>query len=81
MKLQLSLISLIFVLRWNSFEEKWMTSLLMKPSARKNRDYVFKVFHKLNLKDAISYVAEVSVTDREAEVHFSHTFSCCVSEQ
>ncbi|XP_053190043.1 sodium/hydrogen exchanger 3-like [Scomber japonicus] len=44
--------------KWNSFEEKWMTSLLMKPSARKNRDYVFKVFHKLNLKDAISYVAE-----------------------
>lgn len=41
-----------------------MTRLLMKPSARKNRDYVFKVFHKLNLQDAISYVAEVSVTDR-----------------
>lgn len=33
----------------------------MKPSARKNRDYVFNVFHKLNLKDAMSYVAEVRV--------------------
>lgn len=33
----------------------------MKPSARKNRDYVFNVFHKLNLKDAMSYVAEVGV--------------------
>lgn len=32
----------------------------MKPSARKNRDYVFSVFHQLNLKDAASYVAEVS---------------------
>lgn len=32
----------------------------MKPSVRKNRDHVFNVFHKLNLKDAINYVAEVS---------------------
>lgn len=38
-----------------------MSKLLMKPSARKNRDYVFNVFHKLNLKDAMSYVAEVRV--------------------
>lgn len=37
-----------------------MSRFLMKPSARKNRDYVFNVFHKLNLKDAINYVAEVS---------------------
>lgn len=36
-----------------------MSGILMKPSARKNRDYVFNVFHKLNLKDAMSYVAEV----------------------
>ncbi|XP_037651629.1 sodium/hydrogen exchanger 3-like isoform X2 [Sebastes umbrosus] len=44
--------------KWNHFEEKWMSRILMKPSARKNRDYVFNVFHKLNLKDAMSYVAE-----------------------
>ncbi|XP_068189353.1 sodium/hydrogen exchanger 3-like isoform X2 [Antennarius striatus] len=44
--------------KWNNFEEKWMSRLLMKPSARKNRDYVFKVFHKLNLQDAIGYVTE-----------------------
>ncbi|TKS88746.1 Sodium/hydrogen exchanger 3 [Collichthys lucidus] len=44
--------------KWNHFEEKWMSKILLKPSARKNRDYVFKVFHKLNLKDAMSYVAE-----------------------
>lgn len=30
----------------------------MKPSARKKHDYVFNVFHKLNLKDALDYVAE-----------------------
>ena len=47
--------------RWNHFEEKWMSKLLMKPSARKNRDYIFNVFHQLNLKDAMSYVAEVRV--------------------
>nr|XP_046273356.1 sodium/hydrogen exchanger 3-like isoform X1 [Scatophagus argus] len=44
--------------KWNHFEEKWMSWLLMKPSARKNRDYVFNVFHQLNLKDAMRYVAE-----------------------
>uniref|UniRef100_A0A3Q3WSB3 Sodium/hydrogen exchanger n=1 Tax=Mola mola TaxID=94237 RepID=A0A3Q3WSB3_MOLML len=37
---------------------EWMSKLLMKPSARKNRDYIFSVFHQLNLKDAMSYVAE-----------------------
>ncbi|XP_061737477.1 sodium/hydrogen exchanger 3-like [Nerophis ophidion] len=44
--------------KWNHFEEKWVSAILMKPSARKNRDYVFKVFHQLNLRDAVSYVAE-----------------------
>ncbi|XP_038581699.1 sodium/hydrogen exchanger 3-like isoform X2 [Micropterus salmoides] len=44
--------------KWNHFEEKWMTRFLMKPSARKNLDHVFNVFHQLNLKDAMSYVAE-----------------------
>lgn len=48
------------MLRWNQFEEKWLTKTLMKPSVRKNRDYVFSIFHQLNLKDAASYVAEVS---------------------
>uniref|UniRef100_A0AAQ4NN56 Sodium/hydrogen exchanger n=1 Tax=Gasterosteus aculeatus aculeatus TaxID=481459 RepID=A0AAQ4NN56_GASAC len=40
------------------FEERWMTRILMKKSVRKSRDCVFKVFHQLNLKDAMSYVAE-----------------------
>ncbi|XP_034455287.1 sodium/hydrogen exchanger 3.1 isoform X1 [Hippoglossus hippoglossus] len=44
--------------KWKHFEDKWMTGWLMKPSARKNRDHVFSIFHQLNLKDAISYVAE-----------------------
>ncbi|XP_060916058.1 sodium/hydrogen exchanger 3-like [Labrus mixtus] len=44
--------------KWHHFEENWMSRVLMKPSVRKNRDYVFNVFHQLNLKDAMSYVAE-----------------------
>ncbi|KAL6099451.1 slc9a3 [Pungitius sinensis] len=44
--------------KWNQFEERWMKRILMKKSARKSRDQVFKVFHRLNLKDAMSYVAE-----------------------
>lgn len=36
-----------------------MAKFLIKPSANKKRDRVFKVFHQLNLKDAMNYVAEV----------------------
>lgn len=31
----------------------------MRRSAQKSRDRILNVFHELNLKDAISYVAEV----------------------
>lgn len=49
----------------------------MKPSARKNRDYVFNVFHQLNLKDAMSYVAEVRVMCCIRLLLFcSSTFKC-----
>ncbi|KAF6719928.1 Sodium/hydrogen exchanger 3 [Oryzias melastigma] len=44
--------------KWKNFEEKWMMWLLMKPSARKQQDHVFNVFHQLNLKDAVEYVSE-----------------------
>uniref|UniRef100_A0A9J8DAI4 Sodium/hydrogen exchanger n=1 Tax=Cyprinus carpio carpio TaxID=630221 RepID=A0A9J8DAI4_CYPCA len=44
---------------WNRFEENYISWLLMKPKARKNRDYLFSIFHKLNLEDAINYVSEV----------------------
>lgn len=32
----------------------------MRWSAQKSRDRILNVFHELNLKDAISYVAEVA---------------------
>uniref|UniRef100_A0AAV2K0E1 Sodium/hydrogen exchanger n=1 Tax=Knipowitschia caucasica TaxID=637954 RepID=A0AAV2K0E1_KNICA len=44
--------------KWNNFESKWLSWILMKPSARKKHDHLFSVFHKLNLKDALDYVAE-----------------------
>lgn len=33
----------------------------MRRSAQKSRDQILNVFHELNLKDAISYVAEVAM--------------------
>uniref|UniRef100_A0A3B4AHW0 Sodium/hydrogen exchanger n=1 Tax=Periophthalmus magnuspinnatus TaxID=409849 RepID=A0A3B4AHW0_9GOBI len=44
--------------KWNNFESKWLSWILMKPSARKKHDHVFDVFHQLNLRDALDYVAE-----------------------
>ncbi|XP_043073664.1 sodium/hydrogen exchanger 3.1 [Puntigrus tetrazona] len=43
---------------WNRFEENYISWFLMKPKARKNRDYLFSIFHKLNLVDAVNYVSE-----------------------
>ncbi|XP_066529935.1 sodium/hydrogen exchanger 3-like isoform X2 [Hoplias malabaricus] len=43
---------------WKRFEDKYITWFLMKPEARKNRDYLFSIFHKLNLEDAVNYVTE-----------------------
>ncbi|MBN3304469.1 SL9A3 protein, partial [Amia calva] len=44
--------------KWTQFDEKWLCWFFMKSSARKSRDYLFSVFHQLNLNDAISYVSE-----------------------
>lgn len=43
---------------WKRFEETYISWFLMKPEARKNRDYLFSIFHKLNMEDAINYVSE-----------------------
>uniref|UniRef100_A0A8C7LW66 Sodium/hydrogen exchanger n=1 Tax=Oncorhynchus mykiss TaxID=8022 RepID=A0A8C7LW66_ONCMY len=58
--------------KWHNFEERWLCWFLMKPSARKSRDYIFNIFHQLNLKDAMSYVKEVRATHkvRESLVRF-----------
>ncbi|MEQ2300311.1 hypothetical protein AMECASPLE_024106 [Ameca splendens] len=44
--------------KWRNFEEKWMSWLLLKPSARKKQDHLFNVFHQLNLQDAMEYVTK-----------------------
>ena len=41
------------------FDRKFLSKILMRRSAQKSRDRILNVFHELNLKDAISYVAEV----------------------
>ncbi|XP_039592721.1 sodium/hydrogen exchanger 3-like [Polypterus senegalus] len=44
--------------KWAKFERRFLSKLLMRRSAQKSRDQILNVFHELNIKDAISYVAE-----------------------
>ncbi|XP_027518604.1 sodium/hydrogen exchanger 3 isoform X2 [Corapipo altera] len=44
--------------KWSNFDRKFLRKILMRRSAQKSRDQILNVFHELNLKDAISYVAE-----------------------
>uniref|UniRef100_A0A4W5NNE0 Sodium/hydrogen exchanger n=1 Tax=Hucho hucho TaxID=62062 RepID=A0A4W5NNE0_9TELE len=74
--------------RWHNFEERWLCWFLMKPSARKSRDYIFNIFHQLNLKDAISYVKEGERrgslafvrNETKADVDFNKKFRANFSE-
>ncbi|XP_029519676.1 sodium/hydrogen exchanger 3-like [Oncorhynchus nerka] len=58
--------------KWNNFEEKWLYWLLMTPIARKSCDPIFNIFHKLNIKDATSYVKE---GERRGSLAFVHNES------
>lgn len=49
----------VHVIRWSNFDREILSKVLMRRSAQKTRDRILKVFRELNLKDAISYVAEV----------------------
>ncbi|XP_075273101.1 sodium/hydrogen exchanger 3-like isoform X2 [Opisthocomus hoazin] len=46
------------LIRWSNFDRKFLSKVLMRRSAQKSRDQILNVFHELNLKNAISYVAE-----------------------
>ncbi|XP_063041114.1 sodium/hydrogen exchanger 3-like [Engraulis encrasicolus] len=69
---------------WKRFEEKYISWLLMKPKPRKSNDYLFSVFHKLNLEDAKNYVQEGerrgslafvrSAEEDDAQVNFKKKF-------
>ncbi|KAM4688100.1 sodium/hydrogen exchanger 3 isoform 2-T2 [Discoglossus pictus] len=42
----------------SSFDAKYLSKIFMRKSAQKTQDRILNVFHELNMKDAISYVAE-----------------------
>ncbi|XP_034990595.2 sodium/hydrogen exchanger 3 isoform X1 [Zootoca vivipara] len=44
--------------KWTNIDRQILSKVLMRRSAQKSRDRIVKVFRELNLKDAISYVAE-----------------------
>ncbi|KAG8139661.1 hypothetical protein E2320_002422, partial [Naja naja] len=44
--------------KWTNFDRQFLSKALMRRSAQKTRDHILKVFRELNMKDAISYVAE-----------------------
>ncbi|XP_069476693.1 sodium/hydrogen exchanger 3 isoform X2 [Ambystoma mexicanum] len=44
--------------KFSNFDRNVLSKLFMRRSAQKSRDRILNVFHELNLKDAISYVAE-----------------------
>uniref|UniRef100_A0A4W5PR26 Sodium/hydrogen exchanger n=1 Tax=Hucho hucho TaxID=62062 RepID=A0A4W5PR26_9TELE len=74
--------------KWNNFEERWLYWLLMTPSARKSCDHIFNIFHKLNLKDAMSYVKEGERrgslafvrNETKADVDFNKKFSATLPD-
>ncbi|XP_023830955.1 sodium/hydrogen exchanger 3 [Salvelinus sp. IW2-2015] len=74
--------------KWNNFEERWLYWLLMTPIARKSCDPIFNIFHKLNIKDATSYVNEGERrgslafvrNESKADVDFNKKFGDDLSE-
>uniref|UniRef100_W5MMV8 Sodium/hydrogen exchanger n=1 Tax=Lepisosteus oculatus TaxID=7918 RepID=W5MMV8_LEPOC len=74
--------------KWTQFDEKWLCWLLIKPSVRKSRDYLFSVYHHLNVQDAVSYVSEGEHqgslaflrSESDANVDFNKNLSSKVSE-
>ncbi|KAM3929201.1 sodium/hydrogen exchanger 3 [Leptodactylus fuscus] len=44
--------------KFANFDAKYISKIFMRKSAQKTQDRILNVFHELNMKDAISYVAE-----------------------
>ncbi|XP_074142566.1 sodium/hydrogen exchanger 5 isoform X1 [Sminthopsis crassicaudata] len=42
--------------RWEQFDKKYLSQLLMRRSAYRIRDQIWDVYYKLNIRDAISFV-------------------------
>lgn len=45
--------------RWEQFDKKYLSQLLMRKSAYRLRDEIWDVYYKLNIRDAISFVDQV----------------------
>lgn len=46
--------------RWEQFDKKYLSQLLMRRSAYRIRDQIWDVYYRLNIRDAISFVDQVS---------------------
>lgn len=47
--------------RWEHFDKKYLRQMLMRKSAYRNKDDIWDVYHKLNVRDAISYADQVQI--------------------
>lgn len=45
--------------RWEQFDKKYLSQLLMRRSAYRIRDQIWDVYYRLNIRDAISFVDQV----------------------
>jgi len=50
--------------RWEQFDKKYLSQLLMRKSAYRLRDEIWDVYYKLNIRDAISFVDQVGTSGR-----------------
>lgn len=50
--------------RWEQFDKKYLSQLLMRKSAYRLRDEIWDVYYKLNIRDAISFVDQVGARGR-----------------
>ncbi|KFW00039.1 Sodium/hydrogen exchanger 5, partial [Fulmarus glacialis] len=49
--------------KWEQFDKKYLSQLLMRKSAYRLRDEIWDVYYKLNIRDAISFVDQVGACD------------------
>ncbi|XP_035399683.1 sodium/hydrogen exchanger 5 isoform X1 [Cygnus atratus] len=50
--------------KWEQFDKKYLSQLLMRKSAYRLRDEIWDVYYKLNIRDAISFVDQVGARGR-----------------
>ncbi|XP_019330531.1 PREDICTED: sodium/hydrogen exchanger 5 [Aptenodytes forsteri] len=48
--------------KWEQFDKKYLSQLLMRKSAYRLRDEIWDVYYKLNIRDAISFVDQKNIS-------------------